>query len=191
AEAEAQQRREEVIRLSRINLLGEMTASIAHELNQPLSGITSNASAAQRFIDRGNVDLGEIREILVDIAADARRASDVIHRIRNTVKKGAAIRERIDLNGIVTKVAHLVQPDARIHSCQLEMSLEKGLPPIEGDPVEIQQVLINLAINAFDAMRETPLSERKVEIRTARGNGAVSLSVRDHGAGISENARER
>jgi len=191
AEAEAQQRREEVVRLSRINLLGEMTATIAHELNQPLSGITSNSSAAQRFIDRGSVDLGEIREILVDIAADARRASDVIQRIRNTVKKGAAVRERIDLNEIVTKVAHMVAPDARLHSCELEMYLAKNLPPVEGDPVELQQVLINLTTNAFDAMKKVPAWNRKVEISTVINDGMVGLSVRDHGPGISEEARER
>jgi PAS domain S-box-containing protein len=191
AEAEAQQRREEVVRLSRINLLGEMTASIAHELNQPLSGITSNAGAVQRLIDRGSVDLGELREINIDIAADARRASEIIRRIRNTIKKGAAIRERIDLNEMVTKVERMVQPDARLHSCKLKMSLERNLPPIAGDPVEIQQVLINLTTNALDSMLETPLSERKVEISTGHEDGVVNLSVRDHGAGISEEARER
>ena len=190
-EEESRQRREEVVRLSRINLLGEMTASIAHELNQPLAGIISNANAAERFIDRGDVDLSEVREILGDIASDAHRASDVIQRIRNTIKKGAAVREHMDINDVVTKVAHMVQPDARLHSCELVTSLEKSLPPIEGDPVEIQQVLINLTTNAFDAMKGIPAAERKVEISTSSDNGTVGLSVRDHGPGISADAKER
>src|SRR5215471_12645771 len=111
AELEAQQQREELSHLGRVALIGEMTASIAHELNQPLSGIISNASAGQRFIDRGKIDVNTLREIMVDIEADGRRAHDVIRNVRNTIKKGATIREPIDLNFIVAKVSHMLQPD--------------------------------------------------------------------------------
>ena len=192
AEEEAQRRRDQIELLSRVSLLGETTASIAHELNQPLSGITSNASAAQRFIDRGKVDLAQLREILVDIGADGRRASDIIKHIRNTIKKGAALREHINLNELAGHVAHMLQPDARMHSCELTLSLAKDLPGIEGDPVQIQQVLINLVSNAFEAMNGTLPDQRKVEIATEKnGEGTVQMSVRDHGVGISEQARER
>jgi PAS domain S-box-containing protein len=192
AQARARETREEIDRLTRISLLGEMTASIAHELNQPLSAIVSNASAGQRFLNKDQLDPGTLREILEDVASDARRAHDIIYHIRNTIKKGAAIRERINLNEIINHVAHSIRPDARIYSCEIETALAKSLPEIEGDPVQIQQVLINLVSNAFDAMAETPAKNRRVEITTARvGEGAVQVSVRDHGVGIREEARER
>jgi C4-dicarboxylate-specific signal transduction histidine kinase len=175
----------------RISLLGEMTGSIAHELNQPLSGILSNASAGQRFIDRGDVDLAAIREILVDISADGRRASDVINHIRNTIKKGAAIREHINLNEVIDRVAHMVQPDTVAQSCELQLSLGTDLPMVAADPIQIQQVLINLVKNACDAMRDMPVEHRKVRIAAAQnGEHTITVSVRDNGTGISPEIRE-
>jgi PAS domain S-box-containing protein len=191
AEREAQLRREELSRLSQITLLGEMTASIAHELNQPLSGIIANASAGQRFIDRGNVDVNMLREIMVDVAADACRAHDVIHNIRNTIKKVQTLREPTDLNFMVIKVARLLQMEMTAYSCELETSLGEDLPAIDADPVQIHQVLINLVTNAREAMRDTPLSRRKVQVATWRDDGSVALSVRDYGLGIPEEVRQR
>ncbi len=192
AEEEAQRRRDEIDLLTRVSLLGEMTASIAHEVNQPLSGIISNAGAGERFIDRGNVNLEQLREILVDIGADGRRVYDVMQNIRNTVKRGGAIRERLSINDVVTHVARLIQPDAAAHSCHLQISLADELPAVDGDPIQIQQVLVNLIGNAFDAMKETALENRKVEVSTG-GNGdqTIVLRVRDHGIGIDEEARSR
>jgi two-component system sensor kinase FixL len=192
AEEEAQRRREEIDLLSRVSLLGEMTASIAHEVNQPLSGIISNAGAGERFIDRGNVNLEQLREILVDIGADGRRAYNVMQNIRNTVKRGGAIRERLSINDVVTHVAHLIQPDAAAHSCRLKISLADKLPAVDGDAIQIQQVLVNLIGNAFDSMRETALENRNVEVSTKRnGDQTIVLSVRDHGVGIDEGVRSR
>jgi two-component system sensor kinase FixL len=192
AEAEAIQRREEVGHLSRVAVMGELTASMAHELNQPLAGIISNASAGERFIDRGNVDLRELRELLADIVADGRRAGEVIRGIRNMVKKGARVRHRLNLNDLVTNVVRMVKPDAMLRSCNLDTLLEPDLPSIEGDPIQLQQVLLNLLINAFDAMRDTPLSRRKIVIVTERnGDSAIRTSVRDYGTGIAAEARDR
>ncbi|MGC2353485.1 MAG: PAS domain S-box protein, partial [Candidatus Udaeobacter sp.] len=192
AETEAIQRREEVGHLSRVAVMGELTASMAHELNQPLSGIISNASAGQRFIDRGNIDPRELRELLADIVADGRRAGEVIRGIRNMVKKGSRVRHRVNLNDLVTNVVRMVKSDAMLRSCDLDTLLEPDLPSIEGDPIELQQVLLNLLINAFDAMRDTPLSRRKVVIVTERnGNNAIRASVRDYGTGIAAEARDR
>src|SRR5438094_5956206 len=192
AEAEALQRREEVGHLSRVAVMGEMAASIAHELNQPLSGIISNASAGQRFIDRGNVDLGELRNLLADIVADGRRAGEVIRGVQGMVKKGAPARQRVNLNDLVMNVVRLVNPDATLHSCEMETLLEPNLPAIEADPIQLQQVLINLVINAFDAMRNIPVSRRRVVIATEwNGEGTICTSVRDYGVGISEEARDR
>jgi two-component system sensor kinase FixL len=192
AEAQARQHREELGHLSRVAVMGELAASVAHELNQPLSGIVSNAAAGQRFIDRGDVDLHEMRDLLADIVADGRRAGDVIRGIRSMVKKGTPTRQRVNLNDLVVNVVRLLNPDAMLHSCELETLLEPNLPAIEADPIQLQQVLINLVINAFDAMHNTPLSHRKVVIATERNDdGAICSSVRDYGVGISEEARDR
>jgi PAS domain S-box-containing protein len=192
AEFQAQQQRDELGHLSRVAVMGELAASIAHELNQPLSGIISNARAGERFIDRGDVDLGELRDLLADIVADGRRAGDVIRGIQNMVKKGPPVRQRVNLNDLVMNVVHIVNPDAILHSCKMETLLEPNLPAIKADPIQLQQVLINLVINAFDAMRNTPLSRRKIVIATERdGDGTICASVRDYGVGISEEARER
>jgi two-component system, LuxR family, sensor kinase FixL len=192
AEAEALRHREELGHLSRVATMGELTASIAHELNQPLSGITSNASAGQRFIDRGDVDLRELRELLGDIMADGHRAGDVIRGIQDMVKKGIPARQAVNLNDLVTKVAHIVNPNAMLQSCQLEMLLEPNLPAVEADPIQLQQVLLNLVINAIDAMHDTQASPRKVVIATERNSdGAICASVRDYGVGIPAEALER
>jgi signal transduction histidine kinase len=191
-EEEARHHREQINQLSRVSLLGEMTASLAHELNQPLAAIISNANAGMRFIDRGRENPANLREILVDVEADGHRAFDIIQNMRNTVKKGDLARRQLDLNELVTNVAHVVRPDAVAYSCNVETSLAKDLPLIQVDPVQIQQVLVNLVSNAFDAMRQTPPGQRKVEISTAgNGDGEVRLSVRDHGTGIPTEAHDR
>ena len=114
AELQAQQNREELSHLSRVAAMGELTASIAHELNQPLSGITSNAAAGQRFIDRGKVDLRELHDLLGDIVADGHRAGDVIRGIQGMVKKDVSARQRIDLNDIVISVVRMIKPNAML-----------------------------------------------------------------------------
>jgi two-component system sensor kinase FixL len=192
AELEAKQRRDELSHLSRVALVGEMSASIAHELNQPLAGILTNAGAGEFVIDRGDVDLKELRELLADISADARRASDVVRDIRGMIKKEQVIRRRINLNDVVTNAVQIIGSDALLRGCELKISLKAALPIVEVDPVQIQQVLINLIVNAFDAMRDTPVSKRRVEIMTReKGDGAVRISVRDYGVGISEEMRSR
>ena len=191
AQEEAHRHREQINLLSRVSLLGEMTASLAHELNQPLSAIITNANAGMRSIDRGKEDPGTLREILVDVEADGRRAHEIIQDVRNTIKKGDPTRHRINLNELVTKVAHIVRPDAVAYSCEIETSLAGDLPLIKVDPVQIQQVLVNLVSNALDAMRQTPPDQRRVEISTAgNADSEVRLSVRDHGTGIRAEVQE-
>jgi PAS domain S-box-containing protein len=192
AELAAQRNREDLSHLSRVGAMGELAASIAHELNQPLSGIVSNAGAGQRFIDRGDVSLAELRELLADISADGRRAGDVIRGIQGMVKKGASTKKQVNLNDLVMNVVQMVRPNAMLHSCELGTFLDPCLPTVEGDPVQLQQVLLNLVINAFDAMRDTTPSSRKVAIATERnGDATIRISVRDYGTGITEEVRER
>jgi signal transduction histidine kinase len=190
-EDEARRHREQINLLGRVSLLGEMTASLAHELNQPLAAVITNANAGMRFIDNGKGNNEMLREILADVVAAGRRANEIIQNVRNTVKKGDSIRRPIDLNELVTKVARVVRLDAVANSCEVETFLADDLPAIEGDPVQIQQVLVNLVSNAFDAMRQTPPERRKVEIRTAGHDQTnVRLSVRDHGTGIRDAVHE-
>jgi PAS domain S-box-containing protein len=192
AELQAQQNRDELSHLSRVAAMGELAASIAHELNQPLSGITSNAAAGQRFINQGKVDLCELHDLLGDIVSDGRRAGDVIRGIQGMMKKDVSAHRQINLNDVVISVVRMVKPSAMLHSCELGTFLDPDLPTVEADPVQMQQVLLNLIINAFDAMRDTPLSRRKVVIVTERdADGITRLSVRDYGVGISEQTRER
>lgn len=191
-EEEARRSREQVELLGRVSLLGEMTASLAHELNQPLTAIVNNATAAMHYIEQGNLHPEQLRDILTDVVADGCRAHDIIGNVRSTIKKGSAVRGRINLNDVVKNVVRMVRPDAAAHLCKVEMSLAQNLPAFEGDLTQIQQVLINLVHNAFDAMRSTPPSGREVEIVTSyNGDGTICAAVRDHGSGISEPTRER
>jgi two-component system sensor kinase FixL len=186
AEEEAQSRRDEINRLTRVSLVGEMAGSIAHEVNQPLGAMMANASAGVHFIDRGDVDAQRLREILAAVVSDGRRARDVINNVRATIKKGAVVRPNVALNDIVRNVMHMVEPDAAVLSCELKASLAEYLPTIEADPIQIQQVLINLIGNAFDAMRDMPSANRKIEIATHQDDGLVGVTVRDHGPGIGD-----
>jgi PAS domain S-box-containing protein len=192
AEAEARQYHEQVGHLSRVAAVGELAASIAHEVNQPLSGIISNAGAGRRLLDRGDVELRELQDLFDDIVADGRRAGDVIRGVQSMVRKGAPARQRVNLNDLVINVARMINPAATLQSCEVETLLEPNLPPVEADPIQLQQVLLNLVINSFDAMRDTPLSSRKVVIVTERNaDDAIRASVRDYGVGISEEARDQ
>ena len=192
AEERALRRREQVELLSRVSLLGEMTASLAHELNQPLAAIVNNASAAMQYLEQGKLDRERLQDILTDMAADGQRAHDIMREVRNAIKKGGAIRGRINLNDVVKAVTHLLQPNAAAQRCKVEMSLAPDLPAVEGDPIQIQQVLINLVQNAFDAMHDTSPSRRIVEIVTNYDGGStICVGVRDHGSGILDTARER
>lgn len=191
-EEEARRSRRQVELLSRVSLLGEMTASLAHELNQPLAAIVNNATAAMQYLEQGRLDPEKLRDILTDVAGDGRRAYDIMHNVRSAIKKGSAIRGPINLNDVVKAVTLIVQPDAAAHFCRVEMSLAQDLPAIEGDPTQIQQVLINLVHNAIDAMHDTAPGRRTVAIATNyNGDGTISVAVRDYGSGISEATRER
>ncbi|MGE5213976.1 MAG: PAS domain S-box protein [Nitrospirota bacterium] len=192
AEEVARRTREQVELLSRVSLLGEMTASLAHELNQPLAAIVNNATAAMQYLEQSRLDPEQLQDILNDVVADGRRAYEVMHNVRSAIKKGAAIRGPVNLNDVVKAITHMVQLDAAAHLCRIETSLTADLPSLEGDPIQIQQAVINLVRNAFDAMRDVPPSRRIVEIATDyNGDGTIGVAVRDYGSGISEASRER
>ncbi len=192
ADAEARKQREELGHLSRVALMGEMATSLAHELNQPLTAMVTNASAGQRFLARGNVNIENLRELLADIAADGRRAGEVIRGIKDMVRKVESARSPVDMNEVIANVLRLVRADALAHGCTLATKPNHQLPAVLGDLIQLQQVLLNLIINAFDAMRKAPCDSCRVEISSRSMDGkTVEVSVRDFGPGLAADAAER
>jgi C4-dicarboxylate-specific signal transduction histidine kinase len=179
--------REEMARLSRVSLMGELTASLAHELNQPLTAIASNAAAGKRFLARGAPDPQMFEELLDDVFKDARRAGDIIHGIHHLVRKGEGSRRRVvQLNELFREVLRLLHSDLLGRACTVETDLASDLPSIQADPIHLQQVLLNLIMNSLDAMQERPPTERRILISTSAVNGFVHASVRDYGAGLPQ-----
>jgi Signal transduction histidine kinase regulating C4-dicarboxylate transport system len=182
-EGQAQQ----IAHLGRLALMGKLAASLAHELNQPLTAIVGNAGAGQRFLDSGFVDIKELRELLRDIISDAERAGKIIRGIREMVRKGESRREPTNMNQIVEAVIRLTKTDAVNRSCAVVTDLDPKLTPVEADSVQLQQVLLNLVLNAFDAMQETPFRLRRVVLSTkVQSDRAVCTTVRDFGIGLSD-----
>ncbi len=175
----------------RMSLAAE-AAHLAHELNQPLTAIVTNASAAQRFLARGDVKPGELQELLVDIASDGHRAGEIIRSIKLVVRKVVSESRPLDPNAIVTTVLRLVRADAIAHGCTVATELESALPPVLGDAVQLQQVLLNLIVNAFDAMRKTPSGSCRVEIASRFLDArTIEISVRDFGPGLPAGVSSR
>jgi len=189
AELEARRVQNELAHATRMSVLGELAASMAHELNQPLAAILSNAQAARRFLAAPEPDLKEIREILDDIVRDDKRAGDVIHHMRAMVqKKGAVAAEPLDFNGLVRDTTKLVHSEMVGRNVGLELVLASGLPAVLAGRVEMQQVLLNLMVNAMDAMRDQPAERRQLRIQTSAAEGWVRVALRDYGHGIPEPA---
>ena len=192
AELEAQRLRQDLTHIGRVSALGELSASLAHELNQPLTAILSNAQAGQLLLEADRVNLEKIREILDDIVADNRRAADLIRRLRTLLKKGDLEYVSLDLNDVVSEVAGLMRNDAVIRNVSMSLDLAPGLPRVRGDRVQLQQVVLNLVLNGLDAMGEPGAGEQTLVIRTAReGEAAIAVAVRDSGKGIDEQEVER
>lgn len=189
AELDAQRHREEVAHISRVATLGELAGSIAHELNQPLTAIRSNAQAALRFLVAELPDLGEVREILADIVRDDVRASEVLDRMRGLLKRRELRVGPVELNTVIVDVARLLGSDALTRRCTIDLALAEGLPPIGGDRVQLQQVVLNLVRNSLEAMSDGGRTHRVVRVATSAPDaGTVELTVRDTGPGIAPTA---
>ena len=184
-ELDAQQTRQELAHFTRVSTIGELTASLAHELNQPLSGILANARAAQRFLAAPRPNLGEVRDCLTDIVADDRRASDVIRRLRELLRKGKVRPVLLDINLLVGDVVKLLSSDAIMRDVSIAVDLEPGLPLVKADRVQMQQVMLNLIVNAMDAMTGSNGSARVVIVRTTRDDEQTAhVAVQDTGPGL-------
>jgi signal transduction histidine kinase len=187
SEMEEQRLLQDLAHVGRVSTMGELTASLAHELNQPLTAILSNAQAAQRILGAGGAYLAEIREILGDIVEDDKRAGEVIHRLRGFLRKGQLEFSTLDMGELVSQVARLVSSDAIIRNVVVRLDLAIGLPPVRGDRVQLQQVVLNLLMNGLDAMRECDAGERTLVLRTFMADPArVVVSVTDSGVGIKD-----
>jgi signal transduction histidine kinase len=184
AELREAQVRRELQHAARIASLGELAAALAHELNQPLTAILSNAQAARRLISGGGFDPVEIHAILDDIVRDDKRAGDVLHSLRRMVGKQAAERETCDLNGVIIEVDRLLHAELLSHRLELRCDLAHGLASVEAVRVELQQVLVNLFLNAVHAMRDTAPERRYIEVETRAVAGGVELNIRDRGHGL-------
>jgi two-component system, LuxR family, sensor kinase FixL len=187
AESMLQEQQRELAHLSRVAALGELSGALAHELNQPLAAILANARAAQRMISGDHQNLTEVRDILEDIALDDMRAGEVISRLRSLLKKGGIQARPVSLDEIVSEVLDLLHSDLIQRRVFVSTQLASSLPPILGDRVQLQQVLLNLIVNACDAMADQPPRDRKITITDMlTEQGAVRLAVSDQGPGVAE-----
>jgi C4-dicarboxylate-specific signal transduction histidine kinase len=185
AEAEVLRQREELAHVSRVSIMGELASSIAHELNQPLGAILSNAEAAELLLNQDPPALADLRDILSDIRKDEDRASEVIRRMRTLLRKHELERQPLEINQLMEEVLRLVHADAALRGIEFASKLWPHLPSVQGDRVHLQQVFLNLIMNAMDAVAHQPPERRLVSVSTNLiGDDAVEVSVSDSGAGV-------
>jgi PAS domain S-box-containing protein len=188
AALQLQVQREEMAHRNRVALMGEMTASFAHELNQPLTAIANNASAARRFLEHGNTDPVLLQQLLQDMVADSQRAGEVIRGIRSLVRKETSVQTLLNLNSVITDTVRLVSSDVLNRESVVTTELDPHLPEVQAALVQIQQVLLNLIINSLDAVEQLPPAQRRIIISTRSDKGDVAeVSVRDFGVGLPKN----
>ena len=192
AELDAQRSRQELAHFTRVSTMGELTASLAHELNQPLTGILTNAHAGLRFLDAVPPELGELRAILADIVDDDNRAAEVIQRVREFLRKGEPQRVPLDLNVLVKDVAKLLSSDAIIRNVTMTFDLARDPVVVYGDRVQLQQVILNLLLNAMEAMVECTGPDRSIVVQTEPAGmlETVHLSMKDAGVGLGTGSTE-
>ena len=184
AEEQLRDTRAELAHVARVTTMGELAASIAHEVNQPLGAIVGNADICLSWLAHPEVNLDQVREALEDIAEDGHRASQVISRIRSLVKKHSPEKVTLDLSEVAGGVVALVSHEAQRKQVTLRSELGTSLPAVVGDRVQLQQVLLNLVMNGIEAMNETEVSRRELIVRTEASGTGVVATVSDHGSGI-------
>jgi signal transduction histidine kinase len=191
AEREAHEQRLQLTHLSRVAMLGEMSGGLAHELNQPLTAILSNAQAAEHLIANKTIDNNELREILRDIIAANQRASEVIRRLRALFKRGETYRERLDANELVRETLSLAQGDLATRSIAPVLKLAPGTLAIHGDRIQLEQVMLNLILNGAEAMAAHTAAERTITVRSAGNDSWVYVSFADRGPGFAPELIEK
>jgi PAS domain S-box-containing protein len=178
--------------MNRLSIMGELTASLAHEITQPIATARNNARAALNFLDRQPQDLDEVREALHSVVGDADRAGDIIDRIRDQVKKAPPRKGHFDLNKAINEVIALAESAITTNGVSVQTRLTEGLAPVQGDRVQLQQVVLNLILNAVEAMSTVEVGRRELLISTEQTQtGGVLVSVRDSGPGIDPDHLDR
>jgi C4-dicarboxylate-specific signal transduction histidine kinase len=192
AEVALQKAQAELAHAARMMTMGELAASLAHELMQPLTAILSNAQAALRFLAAALPDLDELRAILADIVADDQRAGEVIQRLRRLLSRGELERLPLDLNEVIREVVRLIHSEVVMKNVTVVLNLGADLPPVPGDRVQLQQVILNLLINGVEAMSAVEDRSRELLIRSHRhASRDVLVAVRDVGIGLDPQQVER
>ena len=186
AEVQARQRMAELAHVNRFSTAAELTASIAHEINQPLGSILANAETANAILTSPTPDIAELKDIVNDILQDNRRASEVIRRMRSLLTKAPFELKRLDLNDVARETVEFLSALAVARKVEWTSLITQNALPILGDRIQLQQVILNLVVNAIDAMRDTPSEDRIISIRTSRLENSAELSVSDRGPGIPE-----
>jgi C4-dicarboxylate-specific signal transduction histidine kinase len=189
AELEAQRARQDLSHFTRVSTMGQLTASLAHQLNQPLAGILSNAQAARRMLNVDPPDLSAVRDTVVDIIDDDRRAGEVIRRMRDMMTKASSDPVITDANALIRDVVMLTRSDTIIRNVALMLELALEALHVRGDRIELQQVILNLLVNAMDAVTDQPVSRRAIVVRSEHlGDESVLVSVKDSGPGLRPGA---
>ena len=191
AEADSRRLFEQLARVSRATSLGELTTSIAHEIKQPLSAIVSNAQTARFVLGRADPDVKKVRESLEDIASDGNRAASIIDHIHSFVRKQHHPIDQLDLNEVAVEATKLAEPEVRKLGLAIDVDFASDLPLIKGDPVELQQVILNLLRNAAHASDTADSSPRNVRLSTSLNGGSVELAVKDSGKGLKSDQVEQ
>jgi C4-dicarboxylate-specific signal transduction histidine kinase len=186
AEGSVAQLRAEMTRVSRVNTLGELTSGLAHELNQPLAAILSNAQAARRFLAAETPDLDEVRAAVEDIIRDDKRAGEIVHGLRALVGKNQSRSELVDLNKLIRAVADLIHGELIAFDVPLSLELDPNLPEVLAGQIEIQQVVLNFLLNGIQAQHEVAPSRRQLLVKTWHEPDTVVAAVCDKGTGLSE-----
>jgi len=189
AEVQAAALREELAHVGRLTLVDALTGSIAHEINQPLTAVMANAEAALHFLAARPPMLGELGETLNEIVRDNKRAGDVLRRMRTLLKKDRSRYEPIELNGIVREVVTLIESNAVGRRIAIDVELASNVDLVLGDRILIQQVVLNLLMNALDAVETCESANRRVHLQTRAGEQAAVIEVRDQGPGLSDEAK--
>jgi signal transduction histidine kinase len=191
AEVQARQRMAELAHLNRFSTAGELTATIAHEINQPLGAILANAETAQAILVSARPDIAELNDIVDDIIQDDRRASEVIRRMRSLLRKAPFETKKLDFNELVQETVDFLSALAVARKFELSTLLTPVVLPIMGDRIQLQQVILNLVVNAADAMANAPGDSRTIGVRTSRVDDFAELSISDNGPGIPEDTLKK
>lgn len=192
AEEEARVQQERLAHVDRLNIMGEMAAGIAHEVNQPLTAIVNRTSAARRRLDAGQIDIDRLKDSLNRVNEQAFRAGEVVRRLRSLIRSQGGMMEFADVNELIREAMALADVDARIHDLYLDISLGNSLPEVLADKVQVEQVILNLMRNAIDAMEDVVTENRVIAVRSFLSDGRfVEVTIADCGSGLAPEAAEQ